>query len=187
VGADARLKFLTRPRDSAKSVIAVEFAHDFDDPIDRLEVRSRHGSVHRAVRHEQRFAEAADLKREELGQWLRHALRAALPNQIVHPLQRKTLARGDLSDRNAAIEEADDPRLTLAPFQARRSSRRNRPLAANGSPRRVLMESGFGISLIITRTNIEHNSPFGKKMSFSRIRSSFSPDRGMRAMARWRR
>jgi hypothetical protein len=110
----------------------VEFAHDFDDPIDRLEVRSGHGRVHRAVGHEQRFVETADLEREELGRSLRHALGEDLPNEIAHALERKTLARRDLGDRNAAIEEADDPRLTLAPFQARRSPCSNRPLAANG-------------------------------------------------------
>ena len=35
-----RLSFLARPRDSGKSVIAVELADDLDDAIDGLEVRS---------------------------------------------------------------------------------------------------------------------------------------------------
>ena len=71
--------------------------------------------MHRAVGHEQRFVKPAYLKREELGRRLRHALGEDLPNEIAHPLERKPLARGDLGDRNAAIEEADDPRLTPSP------------------------------------------------------------------------
>ena len=111
-----------------KSVIAVEFAYDPDDPIDRVEVRSRDGIVHRAIGHEQRFVEPAHLKREELGRGLRHTLGEDLPNEIAHPLERKALARGDLGDRNAAIEEADDPRLTPGPVQPRRHG----PVAASG-------------------------------------------------------
>ena len=44
----ARLKFLARPRNSGKSVIAVELADDPDHAIDGLEVRSLCGGVHRA-------------------------------------------------------------------------------------------------------------------------------------------
>ena len=135
----AHLKLLARPRNGGKSVIAVELAHDPDDPIDRLEVCSRHRRVHRAVRHEQRLIEAADLKREELGRGLRHALSEDLPNEIAHPLHRKTLARGDLGDRNAAIEEADDPHFALGPVQPRGSSHRGGPAAANKGAGR-----GFG-------------------------------------------
>ncbi len=36
----ARLRFLARPRNGGKSVIAVELADDFDHAIDGLEVRS---------------------------------------------------------------------------------------------------------------------------------------------------
>ena len=70
------------------------------------------------------------MKREEFGRGLRHALSEDLANEIAHPLERKTLARRDLGDRSAAIEEADDPRLTLGLIQARRSSRRGGPARA---------------------------------------------------------
>ena len=111
-----RLSFLARPRNGGESVIAVELAHDSDDAIDRLEIRSRRWRVHRAVGHEQRFVEAADLKGEELGRGLRHALSEDLANDFAHPLERKPLLRGNLGDRNAAIEEADDPLLHARPF-----------------------------------------------------------------------
>ena len=62
-----------------------------------------------------------------------------LPNEIAHPLHRKTLARGDLGDRNAAIEEADDPHFALGPVQTRGSSHRGGPAAANKGAGR-----GFG-------------------------------------------
>jgi hypothetical protein len=117
-----RLSFLTRPRDSGESVIAVELADDLDDTIDGLEVRSLGGGVHRAERHEERFVEAADLKREEFGWWLRHTLSEDLANDFPHPLERKTLLRGNLGDRNAPIEEADHALLTLGLFHAGGSS-----------------------------------------------------------------
>jgi hypothetical protein len=120
----ARLKFLARPRNGGKSVIAVELADNPDHAIDSLEIRSRCGGVHRAVRYEQRLVEAADLKREELGWGLRHTLSEDLANDITHPLERKALLRGNLGDRNAAIEKADDPLLALGLFQLRGSSRR---------------------------------------------------------------
>jgi len=120
----ARLKFLARTRNGGESVIAVELADDPDHAIDSLEIRSRRGGVHRAVSYEQRLVEAADLKREELGRGLRHTLSEDVANDIAHPLERKTLLRGNLGDRNAAIEEADDPLLALGHFQPRRSSRR---------------------------------------------------------------
>jgi hypothetical protein len=120
----ARPEFLARPRNGGKSVITVELADDPDHAIDSLEIRSRCGGVHRAVSYEQRLVEAADLKREELGWRLRHTLSEDLANDIAHPLERKTLLRGDLGDRNAAIEEADDPLLTLGLFHACDSARR---------------------------------------------------------------
>jgi hypothetical protein len=64
------------------------------------------------------------LKREELGWGLRHTLSEDLANEIAHPLERKTLLRGNLGNRNAAIEKADDPLLALGLFQLRGSSRR---------------------------------------------------------------
>jgi hypothetical protein len=65
---------------------------------------------------------AADLKGEELGWGLRHTLSEDLANDFPHPLERKTLLRGNLGDRNAPIEEADDALLTLDLFQAGGSS-----------------------------------------------------------------
>jgi hypothetical protein len=118
----ARLKFFARPHNGAKPVIAVEFADDPDHAIDGLKIRSSCGGVHRAVSYEQRLVEAADLKREELGWGLRHTLSEDLANEIAHPLERKTLLRGNLWDRNAPIEEADDALLALGLFQAGGSS-----------------------------------------------------------------
>jgi hypothetical protein len=93
-----RLSFLARPRDSGKSVIAIELADDPDHAIDSLEVRSQRGGVHRAVGHEQRFVETADLKGEEFGWRLRHTFSKDLANEIAHTLQRKAFFRGDLWD-----------------------------------------------------------------------------------------
>ena len=68
-------------------------------------------SSSRLTASEQRFVEAADLKREELGRRLGHGLGEDLPNKIAHALERKAFARGDLDDRNPAIKKANDPRL----------------------------------------------------------------------------
>jgi hypothetical protein len=116
-----RFSFLTQPRNSGKSVIAVELADDSHNAIDGLEVRTRRGSVHRAERHEQRFVETADLKGEEFGWGLRHTLREDLANDIAHPLERKAFAGRDLRHRSAAIEETNDPLLTLDFFAPRGS------------------------------------------------------------------
>ena len=117
-----RLSFLARPRDSGKSVIAVELAHDFDDAIDGLEVRTRCGVVHRAERHEQRFVETIDLNGEEFGWRLRHTLREDLADNITHPLEGKALAGRDLRHRSAPIEETHDPLFTPDLFAPRGSS-----------------------------------------------------------------
>jgi hypothetical protein len=160
-----RLVFLARPRDSGESVIAVELADDLDDTIDGLEVRTLRSGVHRAERHEQRFVETADLKREEFGWRLRHTLREDFANHIAHPLERKTLAGGDLGHRSAAIEETHDPLFT-SDFSRRVALR-----IPDDPPRRAELRGefsrlGFGISLMDMRTNIEHRWSFGKKMSF---------------------
>jgi hypothetical protein len=79
-------QFLGAGRDGAGSeaVVAVELAHDPDDAVDRLKVRP----AHRAIRHEQRLAEAADLQRDELGWRLRHAPGEDLPNEVADALKR---------------------------------------------------------------------------------------------------
>jgi hypothetical protein len=108
-----------------KSVIAVELAPDFAHPIDRFEIRPQPGRVHRAVRDEQRVVETADLKREELGRgWGIRWAGISLTRLRMRFSER--CSRAAISgDRNAAIEQADDPRLTLGPVQASRSPRRN--------------------------------------------------------------
>ena len=50
-----------RTKIAAKTVIAVELAHDLDHPVDRREVCPRH----RAKADEQRLVEAAHLHRNE--------------------------------------------------------------------------------------------------------------------------
>ena len=116
-----RLSFLARPRDSGKSVIAVELTDDSHYAIDGLEVRSLCRGVHRAERHEQRFVETADLKGEEFSWRLRHTLREDLADDVAHPLERKALVGRDLRHRSAAIEETDDPLFTPDLFATRGS------------------------------------------------------------------
>jgi hypothetical protein len=118
----ARLGFLTRPRDSGESVIAVELADDSDHAIDGLEVRTLCFGVQRAERHEQRFVETADLESEEFGWGLRHTLGEDFADHIAHPLERKALAGRDLRHRSAAIEETHDPLFTPDLFAPRGSS-----------------------------------------------------------------
>jgi hypothetical protein len=117
-----RLSFLARPQGRSETVITVELADDSHNTINSLEVRSLYGGVHCAERREQRFVEAADLKGEEFGRGLRHALGENLSNDVAHPLERKTLAGRDLRNRSAAIEEAHDPLFTLNLFAPRGSS-----------------------------------------------------------------
>jgi hypothetical protein len=157
-----RLGFFAWPRGGGESVIAVELADDSDDSVNGLEVRSLCSGVHRAERHEQRFVETADLKREEFGWRLRHPLREDLANYIAHPLERKTLAGRDLRHRSAAIEETDDPLFTLGPFRAAWLfvSVMTRP----GERGRQTKRRDWILRLALG-TNIEQRSPFDKKMS----------------------
>jgi hypothetical protein len=134
------LRFLARPRGSCESMITIELADDSDDTIDGLEVRTRCGVVHRGERHEQRFVETADLKREEFGWRLRQTLRENLANDVAHPFEGKALAGRDLRDRSAAIEEAHDPLVAADLFALRGSSYSRRPAPAGGGGRR-----SFGI------------------------------------------
>ncbi len=103
-------------------MIAVELAHNSDDAIDGLEVRTLFGVVHRGERHEQRFVETADLKGEEFSWGLRHTLGEDAANDIAHPLERKALGGRDLRNRSAAIEETYDPLFTPDLFALRGSS-----------------------------------------------------------------
>jgi hypothetical protein len=103
-------------------------------------------------RRAQRSMGAADLKGEEFGWGLWHALREDLTNDIAHPLERNALAGRGLRRRRAAIEETHDPLFTLD------LSSRVALCIPEDPPRRAGRREdgsdlGFGISLIVMRTD----------------------------------
>ncbi len=97
------------------AAVAVEFAHDFDHLVDRLEVCARHG----AEGDQQRLVETADLNGHELLGRVRHAAGQNLADERAHPLLADTHPRRDLGDRHAAVEIFDNPLFALEFRQAR--------------------------------------------------------------------
>jgi hypothetical protein len=119
-----------------ETVIAVEFPDDFDDAVDSLEV----GARHRRVGDEQGFIQSSDLHGEEFGWRLRHALGEDLLNQRPHPLRRHVLARRDLGNGNARVQQCDDPFFPIDLPEPRRPPCTDRPVAPRGGNIR-----GFGV------------------------------------------
>jgi hypothetical protein len=119
-------------------MVAVEFAHDPDDAVDRPEVRV----PHRAEGDEQRLIETADLDRCEFRGRRRRAAGDELADDRAHPLFPHTETHRDFRDRNAPVEIIDDPLLPLE-FRETRSARvrrgwsEGRRLAALGRRTRV--------------------------------------------------
>ena len=113
------------PSGDGETVIAVELAHNLHHAIDRLEVLRRHC----AVGYEQGLVEAAHLKRQELGGRRRRTAGEERADRLAHGALAHAIAVGDLGDRKAAVQEADNARLALGPFLSRRASRRGRAIA----------------------------------------------------------
>jgi hypothetical protein len=121
---------------SDETVISVELPDDLDDAVDSLEI----GARHRRVGDEQGFVQSADLHGEEFGWRLRHAPGEDLLNQRPHPFQRDALARRDLGNGDARVQQCDDPFFPIDRPEPRRSPRTDRPVAPRGGNIR-----GFGV------------------------------------------
>jgi hypothetical protein len=102
-----------------KPMIAIELAHDFDHPINRLKIAPRHG----AVGHEHCLVETAHLKGEKLCRRLRHAAGENVANNRAHTLLGHAVTRRNLGDRTPRLRKLTIlcSRLTLMSRAARRA------------------------------------------------------------------
>jgi hypothetical protein len=109
----------------AETVIAIEFAHDLYDAIDRLKVGPRHG----VIGHAERLLETAHLLGNELRGRFWHAASENVSNERAHVLLANVLP---LRDRNAAARGLDDPPFPARLRLARRAPRLDRSVSRDG-------------------------------------------------------
>jgi hypothetical protein len=114
-------------------VITIHLPDNFHITIHRAEVPASH----RAVRDEERLTQTAQLQGDELSRGFGLMPSERLADKIAHTLDRKTLARRDLVDCNAGVEEICDPALASGLVSARLASPRNGSIAAGRRRRGV--------------------------------------------------